>query len=73
MSILPIALTIIVAVPALIGAIWIAARPSRNGALAQEWGQLDDDEAKEEIEAVFPGATEPRDPASDAGQNSSPQ
>ena len=43
--------------------IWLAARPSRTGALAQAWGQLDDDEAKQEIEQVFPGATEPVDDA----------
>lgn len=63
MSVIAIVVTALLAGAALCGAIWLAARPSRTGALAQAWGQLDDDEAKQEIEQVFPGATEPVDDA----------
>ncbi len=59
MSFVPIIATILIGGLGLLGAIWLAARPSRNGTLAQAWGQLDDDEAKQEIESIFPGATKP--------------
>jgi hypothetical protein len=66
MSVITIAATVVIAGGGIIGALWLAARPSRNGTLAQEWGQLDDDEAREEIESVFPGATKPPKPPSDS-------
>jgi hypothetical protein len=62
-TVLAIIVTALLAGAALCGAIWLGARPSRTGALAQAWGQLDDDEAKQEIEQVFPGATQPVDEA----------
>jgi hypothetical protein len=61
MNVIAIVSTVVLAGLGIIGAIWLAARPSRNGTLAQAWGQLDDDEAKQEIESVFPGATTPID------------
>jgi hypothetical protein len=61
MNVIAIVSTVVLAGLGIIGAIWLAARPSRNGTLAQAWGQLDDDEAKQEIESVFPGATKPID------------
>jgi hypothetical protein len=57
MSVLTIAGAVVLGGGGIIGALWLAARPSRDGTLAQAWGQLDDDEAKQEIESVFPGAT----------------
>jgi hypothetical protein len=65
MNALTITATIVIAGGGVIGVLWFAARPSRNGTLAQAWGQLDDDEAKQEIESVFPGATEPLGPPSE--------
>jgi hypothetical protein len=61
-TVLTVAATVVIAGGGVIAALWLAARPSRNGTLAQAWGQLDDDEAKEEIESVFPGATKPVEP-----------
>jgi hypothetical protein len=59
MSALTIAAAVVVGGGGIIGVLWLAARPSRNGTLAQAWGQLDDDEATQEIESVFAGATKP--------------
>jgi len=66
MNVFTIAATGVICGGGIIGALWLAARPSRNGTLAQAWGQLDDDEAKQEIESVFPGATKPGEPPIDA-------
>jgi hypothetical protein len=66
MSVLTIAATVVIGGVGIIGALWLAARPSRSGTLAQAWGQLDDDEAKQEIESVFPGATKAATPPSDS-------
>jgi hypothetical protein len=66
MSVFTIAAAVVIAGGGIIGALWLAARPSRNGTLAQAWGQLDDDEAKQEIESVFPGATKPAETPGDA-------
>jgi hypothetical protein len=63
MNVVTIVVTVVVAGLAALGAIWIAARPSRDGTLARAWGQLDDDEARDEIESVFPRATHAVDPA----------
>jgi hypothetical protein len=30
-----------------------------SGELAQEWGEPDEEDAKAEIESIFPGATKP--------------
>ncbi len=44
---------------ALYGVLWLKTRPVRNGTLGQAWGMRDGDEARAEIESIFPGATRP--------------
>lgn len=66
MTVLTIVATVLIASGGLIAALWFAARLSRNGTLAQAWGQLDDDEARQEIESVFPGTTKPPVPPSES-------
>ena len=39
--------------------IWLKARLVSSGELSQAWGMPDDDDAKAEIESIFPGATKP--------------
>jgi len=50
-----IAVVIVVGVPL----IWLKARIVSSGELSQEWGMPDDEDAKAEIERIFPGATKP--------------
>lgn len=50
---------LIVVVLALIPVVWLKARIVRSGELAQEWGLPEDDDARAEIERIFPGATKP--------------
>jgi len=37
--------------------IWWQARIVRTGSLGREWGTRDEDEAREEMERLFPGST----------------
>ena len=64
MSVIAIVATVVVVGAAMLGAIWIAARPSRTGTPSLRLGvNSTNDEARDEIEFVFPGATQPVDPA----------
>jgi hypothetical protein len=38
---------------------WLKARIVSSGELSQAWGMPDDEDAKAEIESIFPGATKP--------------
>lgn len=51
----------VVLVLGLIGVVIFKARIVSSGELSREWGMPDDDEARAEIERIFPGATWPLD------------
>ena len=42
----------------MVGALWLATRPMRNGTFGHLWGMPDDDEAREEMERMFPGSAD---------------
>ncbi len=57
-----IAVAVLLGVPAVVGVIWLRTRPMRNGTLSQAWGQPDDEDARAEIERIFPGSTDSGEP-----------
>jgi hypothetical protein len=50
-----LAIVLLIVVPL----VWLKARIVSSGELAQEWGEPDEEDAKAEIESIFPGATKP--------------
>lgn len=61
LGIVSVVLAVLLGVVATVGVLWLKTRPVRNGTLAQAWGLPEDDEARAEIESIFPGATRPCD------------
>ena len=59
MSLLDLAGIVAVFVVIVVPLVWLKARIVSSGELAQEWGEPDEEDAKAEIEAIFPGATKP--------------
>ncbi|HEY6468593.1 MAG TPA: hypothetical protein VI434_02385 [Candidatus Dormibacteraeota bacterium] len=59
MTLLDVAGIVAVFVVIVIPLLWLKARIVSSGELGQEWGEPDEADAKADIEAVFPGATEP--------------
>jgi hypothetical protein len=50
---------VVIFVVVIVPLMWLKGRIVSSGELSQEWGMPDDDDAKAEIESIFPGATKP--------------
>jgi hypothetical protein len=59
MTLLDVAGIVAVFVVIVVPLLWLKARMVSSGELAQEWGEPDEEDAKAEIEHIFPGATKP--------------
>jgi hypothetical protein len=64
-----IAVFVLIVVPL----VWLKARVVSSGELSQAWGMPDDEDAKAEIESIFPGATKPLGNEEPPTQTDSPQ
>jgi hypothetical protein len=62
MTLLDVAGIVVLFVVIGIPLIWLKARIVSSGELSREWGTPDDDDARAEIESIFPGATKPLEP-----------